>query len=494
MGLSKSKIIAHRQCPKRLWLEMNQPSLAIYSESTEMNFQVGNRVGEVARELFPEGSLIDGYVIEDVIPATQAAISDAKPFFEGAFLHDEVLIRADLLLPRQSAYDLVEVKSSTRVKDVHVEDAAIQSWVVKGAGLPLSHTRIAHIDTSFVYAGDGNYDGLFEFADITAEVTELIEVVPEWVKQSKQTLAGDIPSVEPGDQCYAPYDCPYQGHCIGVEELVEGVYSPMVLPYRDGKALAAELIEEGYDNLCDVPEDRLCKPKHQRIHRVSRSGVAELDDEAGNTLAELDYPRYFIDFETINPAVPLWADTRPYQQIPFQWSCHIEHEDGSITHEEFLADGDQDPRRLFAQSLIETVGLEGPIFVYNAGFERSRVRELSQKYNDLSQSLDALNERVVDLLPIAREHYYHPDMRGSWSIKAVLPTVAPELAYSDLEVGDGGMAMNAFAEMMEPGCDKQKNEELRRALLEYCSLDTLAMVKLAHYFEGKNEDAESKTQ
>jgi hypothetical protein len=248
--------------------------------------------------------------------------------------------------------------------------------------------------------------------------------------------------------------------------------------------MAATLRAEGYTDLRDVPAERLGNLNHQRVWRTSKSGQAELKPEAGKIIAALPYPRYYIDFETINPAVPAWAGTRPYMQVPFQWSCHIETTKGVMTHCAFLADGQSDPRRPFAMSLIDAVGTHGPVFVYNAPFERSRMQELAEYYPDLAPALEAAIDRIVDLLPIAREHYYHPDMRGSWSIKAVLPTIAPDLAYDNLEVANGGMAQDAFAEMMQPETLPERRVQLRDALLLYCERDTVAMVRIAHYFES----------
>lgn len=490
VGLSKSKIIAHRLCPKRLWLQVNQPDLVEFSDATEMNFQVGNKVGEIARSLHKGGVLIEGYDTKKALADTRQALEgEPRPVFEGAFQHDGVLIRADLLVPCEQAYTLVEVKSSTGVKAVHYEDTAIQTWVMKQTGMSIAKSCLGHIDTAFVYPGGGDYQGLLNYADISEEVDELLDDVPDWVAAAKKTLSGSEPEIEPGEQCYVPYECPFVGHCIEQEEVIDGVYSPMILPNRDGKKLGAELIAEGYSDLCDVSESRFSKPKHQRIVRACKSGRAVLDDEAKERLQALPYPRYYIDFESFNPAVPQWANSRPYQQITFQWSCHIEQKNGEIEHYEYLSEGQGDPRERFATSLVDILGTEGPVFVYSAVFEKSRIRELAEAYGALREQLEAINERVVDLLPIARSHYYHPAMRGSWSIKAVLPTVAPELAYDDLDVADGGMAMTAFAEMIDEKTASERAAQLRQALLLYCERDTLAMVKLAHFFEGRKEGA-----
>jgi hypothetical protein len=245
------------------------------------------------------------------------------------------------------------------------------------------------------------------------------------------------------------------------------------------------LLSEGYADLRQVPPDRLSKPRHRRMQRVAMTERAELDPVAGETLRHLPYPRYYLDFESIQFAAPIWAGTRPYQQLVFQWSCHIEREPGKLEHAEYLGESGQDPRRAFAERLIATLGEHGPVFVYNQSFEGGCLRQLAAAYADLAKPLQALCERLADLLPLARKHYYHPAMQGSWSIKAVLPTVAPDLAYETLAVQHGGMAQQACLELIEPGITPQRREELRQGLLAYCGLDTLALVRLVWYLEGR---------
>lgn len=481
-GLSKSRLLLHRQCPKRLWLKVYRPELEEIDDSNQARFATGTYVGEVAQQLYPDGVLIDGNDLGQAMIDTKAILTGEKrPLFEATFQSDGLLIRADLLLPDREGFRMVEVKSSTSVKDYHLTDAAIQSWVAQQAKLPLTSVEIAHIDNSFVYPGGGDYHGLFHHADISEQISGMKAEVPDWINAARETLSGEEPCIAPGDQCNKPFDCPFFGYCSPTVE-TKDTYPPEVLPY--GGALAAILRDEGYTDLRDVPEDRLDKWKHLRVWRVSKSGRAELNPEAGKIIAALPYPRYYIDFETINPAVPVWAGTRPYMQVPFQWSCHIETAKGVMTHCAFLADGQSDPRRPFAESLINAVGTVGPVFVYNAPFERSRMQELAEYFPDLAPALQEAIDRIVDLLPIAREHYYHPEMRGSWSIKAVLPTIAPDLAYDNLEVANGGMAQEAFAEIMQPETSSERRQQLHDALLLYCERDTLAMVRIAHYFEG----------
>jgi hypothetical protein len=481
-GLSKSRILLHRQCPKRLWLKVHHPELEEVDDGNQARFATGTYVGELAQQLYPDGVLIDGDNLAQAVIDTKAILAGEKrPIFEATLQADGLLIRADLMLPDQNGYRMVEVKSSTSVKDYYLTDAAIQSWVAQQAELSLTSVEIAHIDNSFVYPGGGDYQGLFHYADISEQISGMKDEVPNWINAARETLSGDEPCIAPGNQCSEPFACPFIGYCSPKSDDVDG-YPPEVLPY--GSALAAALRSEGYTDLRNVPEERMEGWKHQRVWRTTKSGQAELNPEAGRIIAALPYPRYYIDFETINPAVPVWAGTRPYMQVPFQWSCHIETAKGVMTHCAYLADGQGDPRRPFAMSLIDAVGTHGPVFVYNAPFERSRMQELAEYYPDLAPALEAAIDRIVDLLPIAREHYYHPDMRGSWSIKAVLPTIAPDLAYDNLEVANGGMAQEAFSEIMHPETLPERSQQLSDALLLYCERDTLAMVRIAHHFEN----------
>ena len=254
-----------------------------------------------------------------------------------------------------------------------------------------------------------------------------------------------------------------------------------ILPH--GGKFARQLRDEGYADLRDVPEERLTKADHLRVWRASRSGEAELSPDAAEKLAALPWPRYFLDFETVGPAVPLWPGTRPYQKIPMQWSCHRQDADGNLVQlPPFLATGDGDPRRPFAAALVAAIGDDGPILVYNATFERGVILELAAAFPDLASRLQALAGRLFDLLPFTREHYYHPAMMGSWSIKAVLPTIAPDLDYANLDdVQSGEMVEPVYFEMIDPATSAERKAALERALLTYCERDTLAMVRLAEF-------------
>jgi hypothetical protein len=482
--LSKSRLMAFRQCPKRLWLQTFRRDLAVVDPAAQVRFDAGNRVGTIARELRPGGRLI-GHVddLGRALQETHEALAGAgdRLLFEAALQHGGVLVRADVLERRDGRCTLVEVKSSTAVKPPHVEDVAIQAWVLQGAGLALERTRLAHIDNTFVYRGGGDYGGLLVEEDLADRVQPLLEAIPRWVAEAQRVLAGELPDLDIGAHCAQPYDCEFFAWCARDEP----PYPVSILPR--GGALAAALRAEGLRDLCEVPEERLGNALHVRIWRASRADAPEIVPAVASLLRDYPYPRSFLDFETIQPAIPLWAGTRPYQRIPVQWSCHVRAEPGRLVAlGELVADG-EDPRRAFAASLLRAMPPTGPVFAYNAGFERGVLVELAQALPDFAERLQRIADRLVDLLPITRAHYYHPAMRGSWSLKAVLPTIAPDLDYANLDGGirSGGDVESAYAEILDPSTDAGRRADLETALIAYCERDTLALVRLVEFFEGQ---------
>ncbi|MEO8849405.1 MAG: DUF2779 domain-containing protein [Casimicrobiaceae bacterium] len=480
--LSKSRLMAFRQCPKRLWLQIHQPELATVDTGREARFAAGNKVGEIARQLQPGGHLIPH--VDDFATARRntrelLATDGDVVLFEPAFSADGALARVDVLQRRDGKTRLMEVKSATSVKEQYYEDVAVQVWVVERTGLPLESVAVAHIDNTFVYGGDGNYAGLFREVDVAAQVRPLQEQVPRWIASAQRMLQGELPPTTIGTHCTLPYTCEFMAWCGRNEP----EYPVTILP-RATK-LHAQLHAEGLRDLKDVPEGRLTNPKHVTIWRATTAGKAEIDRNVAAALRDLPYPRSYMDFETIAPAVPLWKGTRPYQRIPFQWSCHVQDAAGGLVARHALITSGDDPRRRFAETLIACVAPEGPVFTYNAGFERGVLIELAQFLPQFERALHDIADRLVDLLPIARSHYYHPAMMGSWSLKAVLPTIAPDLDYANLDeaVQTGGDIEATFMEIISAGTTEERKNALESALLTYCNRDTLALVRLAAFFQ-----------
>ena len=488
---SKSKILSLRQCQKRLWLEIHHPELKQDSAQTEASYRIGHEVGEIARKIYdPDGlgTLIDiekeGFT--QAFSRSAELLRSTRPIFEAGFSANGALAFADVMLPVAGvtpAWRMVEVKSSTGVKDYHRDDAAIQSYVARSAGVDLKSIALAHIDSTWTYQGDENYQGLLKENDLTAEAFSRSEEIKSWIAEAR-TVAGspDEPRINIGEHCTSPFECGFIGYCGRNEPQPE--YPVQWLP-RLSTAKVRELASVGIHSMADVPDAELNEIQ-RRVKEHTLSGSIFFDAAgAAKDLAKYTLPAYFLDFETIQLAVPVWKGTRPYQQIPFQFSLHILSSDGTLTHKEFLDISGDDPSKGFARALIESCGNQGPVFTYNAGFEKSRIRELAERIPAMGPELTAIMDRVVDLLPIARERYYHPGQQGSWSIKKVLPALVPELRYEELDgVQDGGMAMEAYLQCIHSGTAPERKTEIERQLLAYCKLDTYAMVRMWQVFSG----------
>lgn len=494
--LSKSRLMAWRQCPKRLWLEVNHPELRQDSPEAQSRFDHGNEVGELARLLYDPvatGTLVEtnrsDWRTSHV--QTQDLLAKRQPIFEACFLTPRALCLADVLLPakpaRRKAWRMVEVKSSTRVKDYHRDDIAIQSHIAREAGLALDSVALAHVDSSWVFDGE-NYQGLLVEVDLTEEAFARDAEVREWVCEAHQVARKRTePDVVTGPHCTDPFECGFIAHCRSQE--LEAEYPVQWLPNIRTKALKAHLEFLLAPDMREVP-DSLLDPLQQRVKHCTLMGETFFDEPGA--LRQLKAhkthkpPLYFLDFETVQFAVPRWEGTRPYQQIPFQFSCHHLARSGALEHREFLSLACGDPSWDLAHALIETCGDTGAILAYSASFERSRIRELAVRFPRLMPPLLAIADRIVDLLPIARANYCHPDMKGSWSIKDVLPTVAPALSYGDLDgVQHGGQAVQAYVKASDPLATPQEQDVADRQLRAYCQLDTYAMVKLWQFFAGQ---------
>jgi hypothetical protein len=493
-NLSKSKILAFRQCPKRLWLEIHKPELRDDSGS-EAVFAIGHQVGEIARRIYdPEGNGVTIDIEElghgKALAQSAVLLAEGKgPVFEAGVTIDGALAYADVMLPDLTdgtlAWKMIEVKSTGSVKDYQRDDIAVQAHIATRMGIRLSSISLAHIDSSFIYPGDGDYRGLLKETDLTAETLSRSTEVREWIAGAQAVTAlTEEPEVETGPQCGTPFTCGFCDYCNRDQVVPAQTQYPLTsLPNFRKHELMEEL---GIDDLRMVPDEYLSDIQaHIKEHTVAGSVFFDAEGAAAD-LAPYGFPAYFLDFETIRFRVPIWKGTTPVLQIPFQFSLHTLDANGSLQHHGFLDLSGDDPLCAFVQSLIGLCGKHGPVYVYNAAFECGRMRELAERFPDLAPALEAIIARIVDLLPIARSRYYHPSQHGSWSLKAVLPAAIPDLSYDDLDgVQDGNMAGVAFMEAIDPSTTAERKKELENQLVEYCKLDTFAMVRLWEKFSGK---------
>jgi hypothetical protein len=475
------------QCLKRVHLEINHRELAQYSQSTEAAFAIGHQVGDIAIQLYggtgPDdggGTFIDynGGNFARAIAQTEQLMTSMfrAPVFEATLRCEGVLVRQDVLLPEGDSWRLVEVKASTKVKPEHVNDCAVQAWVHMESGYPLESVALAHINNRFVYQGDGNYDGLLIENDLSEQVFDLLPSVPVWIERAREAVSGPIPEVPVGQHCSQPYECPFIGFCWPNDSKYP------VTGLKGSKKKLGEWITAGYRDIREVPSSEISGETRLRIHRVTSEGGFELLPGASEFVDGLAYPRFYLDFETVGSVVPVWAGTRPYQPLPFQWSCHIERAPGVMEHAEFLDLSGEPPMRALAEKMIVDLEAEGPVLMYTS-YERTIIRGLTGMFPDLADALLAIDARLVDLHPVTRENYYHPDMLGSWSIKAVLPTIAPDMDYAKLAgIHEGTEASSAYLEAINPETPAPRKEQIRTELLKYCKHDTEAMVRLVQFF------------
>ncbi|MCV2419258.1 DUF2779 domain-containing protein [Paucibacter sp. DJ4R-1] len=494
--LSKSKLIAFRQCPKRLWLELHQPDKRSDSAGTQRVFQTGHEVGEIAWQLYdPQGTgtLVDihaeGWRAAIARTATLLASGPPQPIFEAGFAAGGAMAFADVLLPAgaadPTAWRMVEVKSSTSVKDYHRDDLAVQSFVAREAGLHLSSVALAHIDTTWTYPGDGDYRGLLVEKELGDMAVARSDEVRGWIAQAQAVAAmPEAPELETGPHCEKPFACGFIDHCRQ-DETTAAEFPVAWLPRLQSKAAQDYVQQHGVTDMREMP-DALLNERQRRVRTHTLAGTCYFDlDGAQRELARHPLPAYFLDFETIQFGVPRWAGTRPFQSLPFQFSAHHLDAQGTLTHQEFLDTSGADHSMNFARELLAACPEPGPIFVYNAGFEGARIAELAQRFPAQSAALLALKCRLVDLLPIAERYFYHPSQQGSWSIKKLLPAIAPELPYETLDgVQDGEMAMQAYLEASDPDTTPARSAQIRTQLSAYCALDTLALVRVWKYFNG----------
>lgn len=490
--LSKSRFQKGLQCEKALWLKVHRGDLAAdVTESQQWIFDQGHEVGMLARKLFPGGAEVaeDHFHSAEALATTARLIGEgATVLYEPAFESGGVFARVDILVAAgDGTWDLYEVKSGTALKDVYVTDAAVQAYAVEGAGLPLRSVNVIRVDTSYVYDGV-EYDptGIFAIEDVTGLARAYAASVQGIVSSLQDVLEGTEPVIPVGDRCSQPYSCEFKAYC---HSFLPAEYPITQLP-RLGERTLHALIAAGHLSLLDVPEDF---PGLTLAHRESiaaaKAGEPSVDvDRLEEALNGLTWPVYHLDFETIAPALPLWAGTRPYQSVPFQYSVHVHYADGSTKHRQYLHSAQGDPRRRLARHLLADLGRRGSVVHYTA-YERTQISGLAAALPDLASSLGNVSKRLVDLEPIIRSTTRHPRSAGRSSIKYVLPAWCPDTSYAELAIGDGQTASARYLGVLKGRIAPGDAEQVLADLREYCALDTYAMVLLLDRMRGLAEQA-----
>lgn len=481
-GISKSKYCSGLQCPKMLWLKKNVPEAFDDSCMNQAVLDTGSAVGDLAMGLFGDFTEVPFGDLGEMIETTTRLMEQNTPVIaEASFSIDGLFCSVDILkMVGGNNVELYEVKSSTSVHEIYYHDAAFQCYVLGKLGYNVSRCHIVHINNHYTRRGELDIHQLFTVVDVTAQARALQQDIPGNIEHIREYMARPTePADDIGPHCFAPYNCGFWGYCTkdlpkpNVFDIAGARSSTKFKCYYNGLVSFAQL------NTCDA----LSKNHYQQIEHELYPCPSQIDAASiKDFLKTLSYPLYFLDFESFQPAIPLYDDTHPFQQIPFQYSLHyIEQENGPLQHKEFLAYPGQDPRRALAQQLCVDIPLDVCTTAYNMSFEKGVIRGLAQLYPDLADHLMNIHDHIVDLMvPFQKRWYYCRAMEGSYSIKYVLPALFPDdpdLDYHNLEgVHNGGEASDAFSQMasMTP----EEMEIKRQQLLKYCGLDTYAMVRV----------------
>ncbi len=495
MNFSKSKYTRFCQCPKMVWLDENKPEEFVADGAARSRMNTGDKIGDLAMGLFGEYidvTVKDGDALDlgAMIARTNELIDKGEQnICEASFSFDGLYCAVDILSKTKDGYAIYEVKSSASVKDVYIIDAAYQKYVLTRSGVNVTGVYIVNVDNEYVFDGNLDINKLFKITDVTARVDGYITQIPEKLESAALIMSSKTePSIGLNVGCKSPYPCGYFGYCLseaGTTEL--SVFDLCRMSFEKKLGLFAR----GYKDFSRLKAsgEKLSAMQTRQIDCAL--GIScDVIDKVGikKFLGKLHYPLYFLDFETMQLAVPEYVGTRPYEQIPFLYSLHYTESDGGeVKHAERLAEPDSDPRRAIAEGLTEDIPRGACVLAYNKSFECGRITELAERFPDLKPRLIEIRDSVVDLIePFQSGMYYTSAMGGSFSIKSVLPALYPgdpELDYNSLDgVHNGEEAMSVYPKIKDMPPDERKRA--CDALKKYCTLDTLAMVKLWQKLKG----------
>jgi predicted RecB family nuclease len=470
--LSKSLYKDGRECPKRAWFGVHHRDWAkAPTDSEQARMREGVELGKMATRFFPGGvdCRIRGTDEENATQSAWLLSQGGDVFFEASFLANGLFVRTDILLKEEEGWRIVEVKSSSSVKPEHLEDVAFQWVVLEAAGHCVIGAEIMHINREW-RAGDGA-ETFFARKDVTEDCRKLVAKT----STNAVPILAAIQSTEPPAVVLNTFckDCGYFSHCQEEPLKDDIIFLPSIR-----REQVAKLRAEGINRIGDIPDDFKWTDRQTRVREAIQSQGPVIDPTLCERLDEIRFPAAFIDFETCMWARPPWNGLRPYEAVPFQWSMHWMEEDGTAHHEEFLAEGDIDPRAEFAQRLHVRMKDAASVVFYSS-FEIQQISWLAKAEIPFAAELhEVIANRGVDLLKLIQESVYLHDFRGSFSIKSVLPALVPDLSYKKLRVQNGDMAVQEFKRLLSEALTPDRKQEIRDALLEYCKLDTLAMVRI----------------
>jgi hypothetical protein len=473
--LSKSRFAAGVQCHKLLWWKAHEPGAVELQPDKVLQdrFDQGTQVGELARSRFPGGMLIDlpHNAVAERLDRTRAALDAGFPvIFEASFVADDTFAALDVLERLDQGFRLIEVKSSSSLKDEHVPDAAVQTHVARQAGVDVRAVEIMHLNKEYRFPDQGD---LFARADVTGLVEQVLPGVPAEIASQLDVLRGPLPEVAIGLHCYEPRECPFIKRCWPQTP------DHIMNLYNVGPKKACDYMVTGVHAIGEIPPTQKLPEAARRQIRAMQENRLIVEPRLKTALEPFTGTLGFLDFETISRAVPVWPGMAPWEQAAAQFSYHEARGDGTYGHVGYLAEGPQDARPGLARAMLAATAGAERIVMYTP-FERTRIRSLQQAVPDLAPELKVLEDKLIDLHPVIRDHVYHPDFMGSFSLKYVLHPLVPELTYNDLVIVDGLVASVEIARLLfvAQRIPPEERERVRQDLLDYCERDTWAMVRL----------------
>lgn len=482
--ISKSNFMQFLRCSCELWLAKQRPDLFPPTDpALQRIFDEGNVVDSWAQRLFLDAVNVDGFGVPAATNTRKAIATGATALLQPTFMTSKISCRCDILTKNaDGSWNIFEVKSSTDVKEEHVIDVAFQRTCLEEAGIRVAQTFLVHINNQYVKHGEIDPRQLFAIKEITHEVEAVMPMVKKEIPRALAVLEWDkAPSLVHVASCANPAECEFLARYFS-ELKGDHIYS-IATSLPNGKLIA--FLERGLLKPEQVPEDVMAELPNIKFPGIQAEPAVSIDKEAIKAeLGELQYPLYFLDYETFFPAVPLFDGYRPYQQMVFQYSVHVVREPGAEPeHYEYLAEEMADPAQGVASSLKSHIGDTGSVIVWNARFEASRNAEIGEHLPEFANFMANINDRMYDLMMIVKKGYY-VDSRfgGSASIKKVLPVMCPELSYNDLAIHEGGTASASWAILTNPTTSSEAKEQLKKDMLAYCGLDTYAMVAIYRRF------------
>jgi hypothetical protein len=472
--LTKSKYLYGLQCVGYMWDSIHDKGKIPKPDMVQQHtFDQGSSIGRLATKVFPRGIAIPEDKFIENLRMSKKLLAKRVPLFEAAFMIDGIYSRADVLKPvGKDQWDIIEVKSGTKVKPVNVHDVSFQKYCYEKAGLKIRKCFLMVVNNEYVRKGKVDVNKLFRQEDITEKVEKISEGIETRIDTLKKVVNSEKrPDVPISHDCKTPYPCPLKHECWSF--LPEGNVFEL---YRGGKK-SHELFNQGIILIKDIPKDADLTLQQGLQHQCACSGKPHVCKESiSKFFGKMKYPLYYLDFETFAPAVPLFDGTRPYQRLPFQFSLHIVQEDGTTEHISFLAEGQSDPRKKFLKALKNSLGTEGSIIIFYQTFEQGLMKELASNFPEYLTWVESLNNRWLDLFkPFKNFHYYHPKQKGSASIKKVLPAVTGK-GYDGMYIADGMTASIRYVEAEFGACLPAKRNKIRKSLEKYCGLDTEGMI------------------